>query len=282
MKKRILSMLLVIVMVLSLVPVTALAEGETLEIVSSGATKNFVMGRDTEFTLSLKDGDTPVTENVTWSAEPTDVVNSMALGAGKLIGLNPGNVTVKATLSDGRTVTKNFSVYKKPTNLQIAKVEAGAASALSDTENLKKDAEITVKYLCDNTADVELNTICGWKLLDNADGVLAFDETNLKLTALKAGTAKLRVALNGASDIVTFNVTEDVVGHITAAPEVKKLTVGDTVKLTVGFTGSEPYPDGDAITWTCASNDVELTPNGKECTVLGKVPTSDEIVIVAR
>lgn len=282
MKKRILSMLLVIIMVLSMVPVSALAEGETLEIVSSGATKNFVMGRDTEFTLSLKDGDTPVTENVTWSAEPIGVVNPMVLATGKLIGLKPGDVTVKATLSDGRTVTKNFSVYQLPTNLQIAKVEAGAASALSDTENLKKDAEITVKYLCDNNADVELNTICGWKLLDNADGVLAFDETNLKLTALKAGTAKLRVALNGASDIVTFNVTEDVVGHITAAPEVKKLTVGDTVKLTVGFTGSEPYPDGDAITWTCTSDAVVLTRNGKECTVLGETPTSDEIEIVAR
>ena len=280
MKKRILSMLLVIVMVLSMVPVSALAEGETLEIVSSGATKNFVMGRDTEFTLSLKEGENTVS-GVTWSAEPTGVVNPMALATGKLIGWNPGDVTVTATY-DGRTVTKDFSVYKKPTNLQIAKVEAGAASTLSDTENLKKDAEITVKYLCDNPADVELNTICGWKLLDNADGVLAFDETNLKLTALKAGTAKLRVAVNGSEKIVTFNVTEDVVGHITAAPEVKKLTAGDTVKLTVGFTGSEPYPDGDAITWTCTSDAVVLTRNGKECTVLGKTPTTGEIEIVAR
>lgn len=272
MKKRILSMLLVIVLVLSMVPVSALADGEPLKIVSSGASKNFVIGRDTEFALSVKEGDTPV-ESVSWSAEPqSGVIDFGALiFTSKLKGVAPGDVIVKATLPDGRTVTKDFSVYQLPTNLQIAKVVDGADQNLSDNVELKKDDKITVKYLCDN--DIGTHVLCGWKLLDNADGVLSFNQDTRELTANKAGTAKLRLAVNGAEKIVTFNVTEEVKGQITAAPNVSELTVGDSMKLTLGFTGSEPYPT--EITWSFTADeggsaDAGLTQNGTECTVSAK------------
>lgn len=278
MKKRILSMLLVIVMVLSLVPVSALAEGEPLKIVSSGATKNFVINRDEAFSLTVKEGENTV-DGVTWSAEPAGVLHPMLLPTGELKGIAPGDVTVTATLPDGRTVSEQFSVYILPQNLTIVE-DDGTVGGKALSTNLKLNDVIPVKYVCDN--DIGTHVTSGWKLLDNADGVLSFNQKTRELTASKSGTAKLRLAVNGAEKIVTFNVTEDVVGHITPTPEVTKLTVGDTMKLTLSFTGSEPYPDGDAITWTCESVDVELTQNGKECTVKGKAPTSGEIEIVAR
>lgn len=268
-------MLLVIVLVLSVLPVQVLAEGEPLKIVSSGASKNFVIGRDTDFALSVKEGDTTV-EGIAWSAEPSGVVDLATLVlAGKLKGVAPGNVTITATLSDGRTLTENFSVYQLPENLTIVEDDGTTAGKTLST-NLKLNDEVIVKYTCDN--DIGEHIISGWKLLDN-DGVLSFDEENLKLKAEKAGTAKLRLAVNGAEKIETFTVTEDVAGHITAVPNVETLTVGDAMTLTLGFTGSEPYPTD--VTWDFTASDDEaeaiLTPDGTECTVSAKTAGSGTV-----
>ena len=71
MKKRILSMLLVIVLVLSVLPVQVLAAGE-LEITSSKGSA--VIGVDT-LTLSAENSDkTPITEKLKWSADEDSVV----------------------------------------------------------------------------------------------------------------------------------------------------------------------------------------------------------------
>ena len=118
MKKRILSMLLVIVMVLSLVPVTALAEGDW-RIVSSKP-DGYIFTNDEQVTLSLVDGSgNPITEGVSWTVGTglTEVPTSEP-GKCKVTGSVEGDATVTAEYN-GVTKAVNFKVYKTPDTLTI-------------------------------------------------------------------------------------------------------------------------------------------------------------------
>ena len=87
MKKRILSMLLVIVMVLSMVPVSALAAGELTITSTKGSA---VIGKD-KLTLQVTGGE--VTDQFTWSAE------------GASVTLTPSEDTLSCTLEGNEQST---------------------------------------------------------------------------------------------------------------------------------------------------------------------------------
>ena len=173
MKKRILSMLLVIVMVLSMVPVTALA-AEELKVASTKSSKYVVIGVD-EITLSATNAiGTPITGGkLIWTFDPADriKVESATDTTCTIKGAAQGEVTVKVTgESSGNTGTTTLTVIQPPENLKI--VKAGTTEAPAST--MKVGESVQLGYTCTNADKIESALIVtDWKVKNESEaGVL--------------------------------------------------------------------------------------------------------------
>ena len=143
MKKRILSMLLVIVMVLSLVPVSALA-AEELKVASTKSSKYVVIGVD-EITLSATEiGGAPITSGQLvfefGRADRITVVSTTDTSC-TIKGALQGEVTVTVRgETSGRTGTKRLTVILPPENLRI--VTAGTTEAPASTMKVGESVQL--------------------------------------------------------------------------------------------------------------------------------------------
>ena len=205
MKKRILSMLLVIVMVLSMVPVSALAEGE-LKITSTKTSKYVVIGED-EITLTATKSDgTAPDGSLTWAVSPVDAlerIGSENPTEFKFEGKTQGDVTIKVTDEEGNTGTEKLTFLLPPANLEIVKDTKEPVSG-----DLKVGDTVALGYTCSNEDDIYPAYITSnWKLLSvNPAGALTLSDTGV-VTAVAEGEAEVRLALNGRSVTKKFTIT---------------------------------------------------------------------------
>lgn len=258
MKKRILSMLLVIVLVLSLVPVSALAEGE-LKITSTKSSEYVVIGVD-EITLTAtkSDGTAPA-GSLTWEVAPENALERIeAADSAKFQfkGKTQGDVTVTVTDEDGNTGTKKLIVLLPPENLEI--VKAGTTEPVSGDLKVGEPA-VALGYTCSNEEKIAPAYITSnWKLLSaNPAGALTVSDTGV-VTAVEAGKAVVRFALNGKSVTKEFTIAP-------ADPPAPK-------EMTVTPATAEMYPNRslqlvasvDGVTWGSSDETVAtVSVNGE-------------------
>lgn len=251
MKKRILSMLLVIVMVLSMVPVTALA-AEELKVASTKSSKYVVIGVD-EITLSATNAiGTPITGGkLIWTFDPADriKVESATDTTCTIKGAAQGEVTVKVTgESSGNTGTTTLTVIQPPENLKI--VKAGTTEAPAST--MKVGESVQLGYTCSNADKIEPALIVtDWKVKNESEaGVLTVSDAGV-LTAGKAGTAEVRFAMNGKSVVQKFTVSPadpPAPGEVTVNASAGSVLMGKSVTLSAVIDGRSDLL-GNSYTW---------------------------------
>lgn len=251
MKKRILSMLLVIVMVLSMVPVTALA-AEELKVASTKSSKYVVIGVD-EITLSATNAiGTPITGGkLIWTFDPADriKVESATDTTCTIKGAAQGEVTVKVTgESSGNTGTTTLTVIQPPENLKI--VKAGTTEAPAST--MKVGESVQLGYTCSNADKIEPALIVtDWKVKNESEaGVLTVSDAGV-LTAGKAGTAEVRFAMNGKSVVQKFTVSPadpPAPGEVTVNASAGTVLMGKSVTLSAVIDGRSDLL-GNSYTW---------------------------------
>ena len=256
MKKRILSMLLVIVMVLSMVPVPALAAGE-LKIASTKSSKYVVIGEDKiTLTATKSDGATPA-GNLTWDFTPENALERIASenpAEFKFEGKTQGDVTIKVTDEEGNTGTENLTVLLPPDKLEIVKDTKEPVSG-----DLKVGDTVALGYTCSNEDDIDPAYITSnWKLLSvNPAGALTLSDTGV-VTAVAEGDAEVRLALNGKSVTKKFTIAP-------ADPPAPK-------EMTVTPATAEMYPNRfltlvasvEGVTWESSDETVAtVSENGE-------------------
>lgn len=251
MKKRILSMLLVIVMVLSMVPVTALA-AEELKVASTKSSKYVVIGVD-EITLSATEiGGTPITSGkLIFEFEPADRITEVSTTdtSCTIKGALQGEVTVTVRgETSGRTGTKRLTVILPPENLKI--VKAGTTEAPAST--MKVGESVQLGYTCSNADKIEPALIVtDWKVKNESEaGVLTVSDAGV-LTAGKAGTAEVRFAMNGKSVVQKFTVSPadpPAPGEVTVNASAGTVLMGKSVTLSAVIDGRSDLL-GNSYTW---------------------------------
>ena len=262
MKKRILSMLLVIVLVLSMVPVSALA-ADGLKITSTKSSKYVVIGVDTiTLTATKSDGSAP-TGSLTWGVSPAGaVISSANTNEFKFTGKTQGNATVTVTDEEGKTGTIELMVIQPPADLKLIDKSTGAAH----NGTLTVGETVELDYTCTNTGDNAIDpayTTSNWKVQNSStEGVLTVSKSGL-VTAVKAGTADVRFALNGKSVVQTFTVNEP-----PAVPVPKVLTiVAETTTMYPYRTLSLKAVDAEGnevegVTWSSKDETVATVAGG--------------------
>ena len=246
MKKRILSMLLVIVLVLSLVPVSALAAGE-LKITSTKSSEYVVIGVD-EITLTAtkSDGTAPA-GSLTWEVAPENALERIeAADSAKFQfkGKTQGDVTVTVTDEDGNTGTKKLIVLLPPENLEI--VKAGTTEPVSGDLKVGEPA-VALGYTCSNEEKIDPAYITSnWKLLNaNPTGALTVSDTGV-VTAVEAGKAVVRFALNGKSVTKEFTIAPadpPAPKEMTVTPPTAEMYPNRTLTLEASVKDVEWYSD---------------------------------------
>lgn len=272
MKKRILSMLLVIVMVLSMVPVTALADEGTLKI--EPEIYNVIAG-DPAVQLSAKKDGTSYTDLV-WATNPGGSDIATVSGDGKLTGLKQGSITVTATYSSDIWGTKTYKVYQPPVDLKL--VKEGTAEAPAAT--MKVGESVQLGYTCTNKSEILPEYIVtGWSIRKvddvttvSTEGILEVTSTGM-LTAKKAGKATVRLAMNGRSVTQTIEVLPADPGKITIEKSAGSVKVGETAILTVSIGDDASIPAKEytfSIDSTSTGNvTFSRSQSSNRCTVTG-------------
>ena len=141
MKKRILSMLLVIVMVLSMVPVSALAAGELTITSTKGSA---VIGKD-KLKLSVTGGE--AADTFSWSAEGADVTLTPSADTKDctLEGNTQGTVTVTVKTEDGtKSGKKDFQIYLQPEELKIIDADTKVTAKEETKKEINKPSSISL------------------------------------------------------------------------------------------------------------------------------------------
>lgn len=256
MKKRILSMLLVIVLVLSLVPVSALAEGEY----TIAGKANVSASEGTE-TLVLKKNGVEVTENVSWNLDEGEnhvTLNPIAdSGRCTVVGAQEGKATVYALVDGAKVAQRIVSVYKPQTAVSIegaTTVEAGGNVALS----FDMPGDITEK-------------IVSWSLSKDSESKASLKKVasvNQQIVEVKPdakGTITVNLFFNGASTSQVITVTAGTL-TVTEANNQNSVYVNGQLTLTAKI--------GESVvtnaTVTGAGDTVEVKKNGETFSVIGK------------
>lgn len=288
MKKRILSMLLVIVMVLSMVPVSALAT-EELKVVSTKTSKYVVIDVD-EITLSATDasGNTITGGKLDWKFDPADriAVVSDTDTSCTIKGAAQGEVTVTVKgEASGRTGIKTLTVLQPPEDLQI--VKANTTEAVSDS--IKVGDTIELGYTCSNADKIDpAYIVSNWKVQNESEtGVLTVSDAGV-LTAGKVGTAEVRFAMNGKSVVQKFTVSPadpPAPGKITVTSKDDVTSIMTLRDLTL-FANIEGYPSLSNFTWELAQDSedgvVSLIPSTTDNTCVVKGLKAGTVGIIAK
>ena len=272
MKKRILSMLLVIVMVLSLVPVSALADGEALTIEPEFL--NVIAG-DPAVQLSAKKAGTLVTAG--WTTEPSASEIATISSDGKLTGLKQGEIKVVARDAVTNDFgTKTYKVYQPPVELKLVKKDTTEAPA----GTMKVGESVQLGYTCTNKSEILPEYIVtGWSIRKaddvntvSTEGILEVTSTGM-LTAKKAGEATVRLAMNGRSVTQTIKVLPADPGKITIEKSAGSVKVGETAILTVSIGDDASIPAKEytfSIDSTSTGNvTFSRSQSSNRCTVTG-------------
>lgn len=272
MKKRILSMLLVIVMVLSMVPVTALADGEALTIEPEFL--NVIAG-DPAVQLSAKKAGTLVTAG--WTTEPSASEIATISSDGKLTGLKQGEIKVVARDAVTNDFgTKTYKVYQPPVELKLVKKDTTEAPA----GTMKVGESVQLGYTCTNKSEILPEYIVtGWSIRKaddvntvSTEGILEVTSTGM-LTAKKAGEATVRLAMNGRSVTQTIKVLPADPGKITIEKSAGSVKVGETAILTVSIGDDASIPAKEytfSIDSTSTGNvTFSRSQSSNRCTVTG-------------
>lgn len=214
MKKRILSMLLVIVMVLSMVPVSALADGITI----TSKKGSVVVGEKIE----LKADGAAATDTVTWSVTGDGKV-ALSSDTGPTVemeGQRQGKVTVKATIGTTKVGERTYTVYQQPVDLAIIDKDTGVAPVTSLTIGDK----LKLGYTCTNEGTMTEKSMV-WE--STRGTVVAVDSTTGELEAMSAGEATVTLRFNGGRAELKF---------VVSAPVSKKMTIKADGELYTGKT----------------------------------------------
>lgn len=286
MKKRILSMLLVIVLVLSLVPVSALAEGE-LKITSTKSSEYVVIGVD-EITLTAtkSDGTAPA-GSLTWEVAPENALERIeAADSAKFQfkGKTQGDVTVTVTDEDGNTGTKKLIVLLPPENLEI--VKAGTTEPVSGDLKVGEPA-VALGYTCSNEEKIDPAYITSnWKLLSaNPAGALTVSDTGV-VTAVEAGKAVVRFALNGKSVTKEFTIAPadpPAPKEMTVTPATAEMYPNRSLKLVASVEDVTWKSSDETVATVSANGEVKSLKVGPVTITAKKVGYNDatcEISIV--
>lgn len=229
MKKRIISMLLVIVMVLALVPVQALAEGELTITSTKGSA---VIGKD-QVTLTVAGG--AESDKYEWSApESVTLTPSADTKTCTLEGKTQGTVTVTVKTEDGtKSGKKDFQIYLQPEELKII----DADTKVTAKEELKVGETLNLGFTCKNLESIQGKST-KWEATDvTGTGVLTVDQKTGALEAKGVGTAKVTLAFNGGRAYQTFTVSPADLKEMTVTPAQAEMYPNRTLTLTASVEG---------------------------------------------
>lgn len=244
MKKRILSMLLVIVMVLSMVPVSALAEGEVK------ITGTNYMAIDGKVTLTLTGA--VATDTIVWESNAATVATVSYAETNptecEVTGVGQGKTEIVATVNG---VEKSYAVavyqmsYAKPVVDADAVVDLnGGVKTLSYTVEAGTETQKVVRWKSSNTKVATIS----WKG---------------ELTPVAAGHTEISVFYNGQwsdpKDIEIKDMTVNL-NNFTLSKKSLSLTVGKSKTITATF---DPTDATDTtLTWISSDTDVATVDAG--------------------
>lgn len=259
MKKRILSMLLVIVMVLSMVPVTALADGA---ISVAGLPQTAAVGGEVIFSATV-DGN-PITD-ATWESSDLNIAKPIRIeGTNQCriegVGQGAAKITVKKEgLTDG---VRWASFYIKQDSVAIegpTTVTAGENVKLSFAvpEGVtQKNVKWTLDESCTTYASMDSETANPMTLSVNANAV--------------GKKVKVNLSFNGAENTKELEIVAPTPGKITVTEpsDLHNVCVGKsltlTAKIDVNPANADFTVDKEGI--------VDIAKSGNVFTVTGKAP----------
>ena len=263
MKKRILSMLLVIVMVLSLVPVTALADGITI----NSAKGSVVVGEKIKLTAEGANA----TDEVKWTVTGDGVVGlSSDTGLNvEMEGQRQGKVTVKATIGTTKVGERTYTVYQQPVNLAIIDKDTGVAPVTSLTIGDK----LKLGYTCKNEGTMTEKSMVWASTLGT---VVTVDSTTGELEALGAGESTVTLRFNGGSAELKFVVSAPVPKKMTVKPD-GELYTGKTVQFRAYGEDNTELTD---VKWWCP--DTAIAVANHETGALQCLTANDTMVVAKK
>ena len=250
MKKRILSMLLVIVLVLSMVPVSALAEGDW-KIISDREDDVLYIGGDSA-TLTLEDdAKKPITTGVSWWDVPTGLTQVRKDGATlEVSGNRQGQYEVTAEYAgDKRKIT--LTVYQRPAGLAIVDKTTNGAPA----SKLDKGATLELGYTYTNTDAIDSAWIDAKWSIQGDEGVLSVSGDGV-VTAVGYGEATVKLVVNSVEATTKITVEP---GKLTVTPYPANVYVNGFTTLTVK--NGEALAEGATCEVTTGNSFVEVKNN---------------------
>ena len=269
-------MLLVIVMVLSMVPVTALAEGELTITSTKGSA---VIGKD-KLTLSVAGGE--ATDTFSWSAEGANVTLAPSTDTKTctLEGNTQGTVTVTVKTANGaKSGTMDFQIYLQPEDLKIIDADTKEAAV----GELKVGQTLNLGFTCQN-----LDTIQGkslkWETSDET--VVTINQKSGALEAKNAGTAKVTLAFNGGRAEQTFTVSPvdpPAPKEMTVTPATAEMYPNRTLTLVASVEDISWESSDETVATVSANGEVKSLKVGSVTITAKKVGYNDatcEISIV--
>lgn len=269
MKKRILSMLLVIVMVLSLVPVSALADGA---ISVAGLPQTAAVGGEVIFSATV-DGN-PITD-ATWESSDLNIAKPIRIeGTNQCriegVGQGAAKITVKKEgLTDG---VRWASFYIKQDSVAIegpTTVTAGENVKLSFAvpEGVtQKNVKWTLDESCTTYASMDSETANPMTLSVNANAV--------------GKKVKVNLSFNGAENTKELEIVAPTPGKITVTSEnnVTSIMTGRELKLFANIEGSSlvnftwelaPGSEDDVVSLTGSTTDNTCVVKGLKAGTVG-------------
>lgn len=248
MKKRILSMLLVIVMVLALVPVQALAEGEPK------ITGTNYMEEGTSVTLTLNGVN--ATDTITWKSNNEAVATANYVGTAPaectVTGVKEGKTDIVATVN-GVEKTYPVAVYRKTT----------ATPAVSTTDTVVDLNGGTVQLEYTISEGTESQKVVRWS---SSDKKVATVNWKGVLTPVAEGHTNISVFYNGQwSDPVDFEVKDTTekpvpVNSVKITGGVSSLLRGGSMQLGVEIEPKDAT--NKTVTWSISPATAGIVTNG--------------------
>ena len=243
-------MLLVIVLVLSMVPVSALAEGDW-KIVSDREDDVLYIGGDSA-TLTLEDdAKKPITTGVSWWDVPTGLTQVRKDGATlEVSGNRQGQYEVTAEYAgDKRKIT--LTVYQRPAGLAIVDKTTNGAPA----SKLDKGATLELGYTYTNTDAIDSAWIDAKWSIQGDEGVLSVSGDGV-VTAVGYGEATVKLVVNSVEATTKITVEP---GKLTVTPYPANVYVNGFTTLTVK--NGEALAEGATCEVTTGNSFVEVKNN---------------------
>lgn len=308
MKKRILSMLLVIVMVLALVPVQALAEepgdmggtvvtAPTLEVFQAKGKTSVKVGGNVNLTAQMSDGSTVGT--VTWEASNDDLVDLVPVSASicKVKGKSAGDVTITATangqsktfdlkvkpVAAGATTTSDSSTASTPDRESALTGTPGGESGIPDGPGviapvLRLVADPNVKEIkLGDTLKLKAEYSYGtqpttaewnWESTDGGEIVLMQNGVSCVIQGKTAGTVKISATVDGTTLFYDLTVSNPDTGSLAIVSESGDWSVSVNNRLRLKAKNSAGEILTDGLTWK--SLDKKIATVNQKGVVVGR------------